>query len=589
MRDVGPTERALTPGVPATPGGARGAAPAGSPVQQPQPTEQTPAVQLAPSLARWLRGGVIEAVVVGHGGAGQAVVQTAPKALGANFTLTGGPPLEVNAKLLLQLFASGAELKAAIVEIDGQKLQPPPEVALTPAPPSAARQAPRPAAPQSAAPHSPAPQSPNATPSPLGGMASPVASLPERAADNPRPNQVSGTPIAAQRPTAGAAVAKPFAIGTPLTAIVVAPPANSAINVSATGLFSPVRATAFPVGATLVLTPRSIELPALETPGLETPTARGATPALGARTPTVQLGAAQPGAAALGGGGPNAVLHGVVAPPPHQGIGRQTLVHTAQGTLRLETSSPIATGAHLTVEVIEVRLPPAPELAGEAPIAQSLSRLSRDWRVLWESLQAAAAADPAVANRVLQQILPKPGPRLASTLLLFLGALPSGDPDAWLGADFSAALENAGRKDLPHRLGEEFRQLAQAQQQENGDWRLFVLPLLGAHEIHPIHLFVRRRRRREAEEKDADVRFIVDLELQSIGTLQLDGLVRPAHFDLILRSRHALPQHWRRDIAAIFDDALAVSGLKGQMAFQARTPEPLEPAPPTTARAGVTV
>jgi hypothetical protein len=598
MRDVGPTDRGLTPGVPATPGAARGAATAASPTP-PQPSVPSPAVQLAPSLARWLRGGVVEAVVVGHNAAGLPLAQTAT----ANFALAGGPPLELNARLLMQLFASGTELKAAIIEIDGRKLQPPPEVALTPAPPAARQVPPGPPSPQPAL-TQPAPPQPT-NPALL------QASAPERAPLLARLNPFGAAPPSAKPPLAGEAAAKPLVIGGTLSATVVAPPpgapvkpaihgAYGAPNPPARGVpppgapgvpntpasapppagrFSPARPAAFPVGAVLVLTPRSIDPPPDELP------APGATLA-----PVARPLASQPSAASTGKGAAPVILHGVVAPPTPQVNGRQTLVHTTQGTLRLETNAPLAAGTRLSVEILAVQLPPAPELPGEAPIARSLSRLARDWRALGESLQAVAAADPAVANRVQEHVLPKPGPRLASAWLLFLGALQSGDSNAWLGADFAAALDNAGRKELPQRLAEEFRQIAEAQRQENGDWRLYVLPLLGPHEIHPLHLFVRRRRRPSSGAKDDDVRFVLDLELQTVGALQFDGLVRPGHFDLILRSRDALPRHWRADIAALFDDALAASGLKGQVAFQAGAPPPpLEQAPKTTARAGVTV
>jgi hypothetical protein len=54
--------------------------------------------------------------------------------------------------------------------------------------------------------------------------------------------------------------------------------------------------------------------------------------------------------------------------------------------------------------------------------------------------------------------------------------------------------------------------------------------------------------------------------------LQLDGLVRsPGAFDLIFRSENALSPEMRADIAKIFADIGAATGMGGGITFQAGT------------------
>ena len=62
---------------------------------------------------------------------------------------------------------------------------------------------------------------------------------------------------------------------------------------------------------------------------------------------------------------------------------------------------------------------------------------------------------------------------------------------------------------------------------------------------------------------------MLDVDNSRFGELQPDGLVRERRFDLILRSRQALPEALRHDIAGIFAQANGATGSAGQIGFQA--------------------
>jgi hypothetical protein len=195
-----------------------------------------------------------------------------------------------------------------------------------------------------------------------------------------------------------------------------------------------------------------------------------------------------------------------------------------------------------------------------------------------DALAVLEEAAPDLALAWAARMSPRPDPRLASTLLRFMSALKEGRLDAWLDAAAQQALEGHGRADLVRRLRDDFRQMAElADQRSEGDWRAVLLPLADGREIRMAAFYVRRRRR-QGGERDPGTRFILDLDLDRTGRLQFDGLVRPRQLDLMVRSVGALPASWERDIAAIFDQALAIAGYHGKVGFQAGASTLVSPA-----------
>jgi len=99
------------------------------------------------------------------------------------------------------------------------------------------------------------------------------------------------------------------------------------------------------------------------------------------------------------------------------------------------------------------------------------------------------------------------------------------------------------------------------------------MPILDGHHIQQIRLWLRQHRdedRRRSQKRDREAtRFVLEVELSELGDLQLDGLVRGKHFDLMLRSRCSLPSDMRREIVRIFDEANAIGGYSGSVGFQA--------------------
>jgi len=84
-------------------------------------------------------------------------------------------------------------------------------------------------------------------------------------------------------------------------------------------------------------------------------------------------------------------------------------------------------------------------------------------------------------------------------------------------------------------------------------------------------MFTRQQQPGEGEEGDENpaTRFVIELELSHLGGLQLDGLVQEKRFDLILRSREAIPEPMRQDLTEIMGDSLGSTGFEGSLVFEA--------------------
>jgi hypothetical protein len=104
------------------------------------------------------------------------------------------------------------------------------------------------------------------------------------------------------------------------------------------------------------------------------------------------------------------------------------------------------------------------------------------------------------------------------------------------------------------------------------DWRVGLVPINTGAGIEQIRLLIRQHAGEEGDDEvPADGRFIVDVELTSLGRLQLDGLVKNngKSLELIIRSEKPLNDTMHNDIRTIFTEASVLTGLKGGVNFQA--------------------
>jgi hypothetical protein len=255
------------------------------------------------------------------------------------------------------------------------------------------------------------------------------------------------------------------------------------------------------------------------------------------------------------------------------------LLDTSFGTLRVEARALLPVGTSLTLALAET------DPRALAPLAETVTAvrgdpllgLAQDWPALREAVEALRHIDPKLADHVVQRAIAAPGTNLAQSALFFLSALRGGDIAGWLGRGVVRALEDNGRGDVVRRLVGDFGQIARfADHRSSAEWQPILVPLYDGEQLRQLRLFVRRN---PGDDDDADggTRFVVDVELSRLGELQLDGLLHERRFDLILRSHAPMTNDARADIATIFSDGLAASGLIGTLRFQVAKPFPVAP------------
>jgi hypothetical protein len=248
---------------------------------------------------------------------------------------------------------------------------------------------------------------------------------------------------------------------------------------------------------------------------------------------------------------PEQVLSGTVVTTTSS----ETVVATSIGTIALEQPLALAPGSTVGLQPLATTPPAMP--SEEPPAA------GHAWPALEQTLAVLDRIAPDLAARLRSDLAPSSGEKLAGTLLFLMGAIGSG---AWPGAKTANALDRAGRGDLRLRLSGDLAELRRLADPPSGDWRVFVLPLMDGTSPHPLRLYLRRGDGGNSRPEDG-TRFVLDVEMSSLGALQLDGLVQQKRLDIVLRSHQPIAPELRQEIVDVFRNATSAAGLAGDIVF----------------------
>lgn len=268
------------------------------------------------------------------------------------------------------------------------------------------------------------------------------------------------------------------------------------------------------------------------------------------------------------------LLEGAVAGATPQG---KPILAVRDGMLALNTDVKLPLGARLALQWLDPtalaaeRPPPIDGAAVDGGLPDYLQ--GRDFPAIKAALSALRDMDPVLVQHLLTAATPQPNRKLGATLTFLISAMRGGDARGWLGADAARALRDGGKEKLLQNLEQEFAAVErQTAEKLPDDWRGVTLPFYDQTGVNPMHLYVHPFPDPEPEkEKPAaakGTRFVLDVELSRFGPLQLDGMVKPPQFDLIMRSKAALPPDLRQELRGVFADCLAAVGFAGGLTFQ---------------------
>jgi len=252
-----------------------------------------------------------------------------------------------------------------------------------------------------------------------------------------------------------------------------------------------------------------------------------------------------------------------------------SIIQAGTGTMSLPTVGNLKPGLHLVLEPTG-RTPVAiSPVAGTA----SLTTLGGAWTALEQAHAVLAGAETGRAGPMITTSIPATGPNLTTGMVFLLNALFHGNFQEWLGRDALRALEGSEKAPLLGRLSDDFGKLSRiAAEPINGEWRVAMLPLVHDRTLEQIRFYLRHQ---DAETNDEGeplgTRFVVEASLSQLGAIQLDGLVRPGRFDLMVRSHDNLCATIQSDISLLFAAANAEFSATGQIGFQVQNPFAVAP------------
>lgn len=577
------------------------------PTAQPAPNVLTAVIPDPPRALTLLdTGTIIKGQVQGRDTDGLLIVLTDKGAL----KLSTPANIATGSQVTLEVRNAGDRLQVIVLSVDGQPIggssgQPPrtgnvpPPTSGSTQPPPTSGTAPPPPAPVAivgsflhgtivqAAPDTLAQLIRSLLPSPVPAAATPTAALP----DQPDPASAQGAGGTTQKPGESplpnaAASALPKALATSLQADV-----RTKIEALFSGTVAkagqvPVETGQLPSATTPTATSATAGAP----PNAKLPIALTTGAEVRLRLVAITAAPGQPGGQLAGQA---VALPTAGATPGNQHViaGRiigytpagNAVMHSPLGAIILQGSLSLPVGAQLSVAV-EPMVPAAATTAfspGTLPLPQLLLSVARGWPSLADVIGLLRQTPGDGEQLAALARLPQAGPKLAAGILAAMQAIRAGDAEALLGALAAARSGVAARDEGARKVRQELAQLSPLAQERPGiDWRCCFIPILDDGTVRQINMFYRRDRkkdRKDGKDDKAGTRFIVEVDMSRMGPFQFDGLVREKQFDLMVRSRLALPPKFRQDIAELFQEALSLGEYRGGLVFQQVKAFPVSP------------
>gem|GEM_PF-4463964 len=201
-----------------------------------------------------------------------------------------------------------------------------------------------------------------------------------------------------------------------------------------------------------------------------------------------------------------------------------------------------------------------------------------NWSNLEELLDKLSYSEKTSTQKeFLENIISKPGKNLTASLAYFISAVRTGKAANWTGTLFNEqAFSN--RERFSEQLQDDFNFMQKASEPSDTGWRGFFLPLLDENHLSIIQFFLRNENNRKHQakiKKDNDaVQFLLEVNLTTIGTMQIEGRIKNKELDLIIRTRKFLKGPLKQGIERVFVKTLSTSELVGKLTFRVHSKLP---------------
>lgn len=257
----------------------------------------------------------------------------------------------------------------------------------------------------------------------------------------------------------------------------------------------------------------------------------------------------------------------------------ELVVKTPIGTIKLPAGITFPQGTRLVLESVIVHSAPADTeslTAGETERNGSVLRqqIVKDGPPFEELASVLRTIDAEIGSSTLQKVLPHADKQAAAKLLWFIASVSKNNLGMWLSPEVRSMLEQYNKQDLLTKLESSFTTMKTHFTETNTQgWQTLLFPFFDGKEIQYGQFYMRRYKPETGENGTSqDLRFLVEVDLDYMGEIQLDGLVKHVlqhkQFDLYVRTRLPLSEEMRQDIVDIFAESAELSGVTGHVQFQ---------------------
>ena len=270
------------------------------------------------------------------------------------------------------------------------------------------------------------------------------------------------------------------------------------------------------------------------------------------------------------GGNKNSIITGIVIGKTPEG---KVILETSNRFFTLNGTLDLPLGARVLFKPLLSRTNTDSNL-GELTIGQ----LTNGWVRLEEFLANLTAKAPDLAKGFINKQIGKPTPQLTATLALFISAIQNGDPSLWLGSANKNIVNNI-QPNLIRGLDEDFFLMHRASEPSDSGWRAFFFPMINDEQLNQIQLFINQDKNSSSKDKNKTnkTRFILNLKLDELGELQIDGRVNSQTVELLIQTIKPISAELKQGIRAVFQNTLSRTEIDGNIVFRVR--KQLDPLP----------
>ena len=212
------------------------------------------------------------------------------------------------------------------------------------------------------------------------------------------------------------------------------------------------------------------------------------------------------------------------------------------------------------------------------PEKLTIAQLTNGWARLETFITDLNIKSPDNGINFTSNQIGKPNLKLTATMALFISAIRMGNPNLWLGQE-NKNIINRSQPGLIRGLDEDFFLMQRASEPSDSGWRAFFFPMLSDEQLSQIQLFIHQDKNSSDKDKNSSrkTRFIVNLKLDNIGELQIDGRVNSVMVDLLVQTIKPLPLKLKKGMRDVFKNTLERTEIDGNIVFKVR--KMLDPLP----------